>query len=186
MNKIRKAYCAIIVGFGLMLGAGAAQAALVNFTLTGDVDLLADAGNSYGLNMGDTISATGTFDDAVLISGTGIVSFGDGSGNSLTLNVGSEPFVASDDSNYGSGYPQLSLNSGTFDGLNVSILFGASSSFDSLNFWFDAYDDSGNLVSGTWTDFQMTPVPIPAAVWLFGSGLLGLVGIARRKKIKSI
>lgn len=26
-------------------------------------------------------------------------------------------------------------------------------------------------------------VPIPAAVWLFGSGLLGLVGIARRKPI---
>jgi len=26
------------------------------------------------------------------------------------------------------------------------------------------------------------PVPVPAAAWLFGSGLLGLVGIARRKK----
>ena len=26
------------------------------------------------------------------------------------------------------------------------------------------------------------PVPVPAAVWLFGSGLLGLVGMARRKK----
>jgi hypothetical protein len=26
-------------------------------------------------------------------------------------------------------------------------------------------------------------VPVPAAVWLFGSGLLGLVGIARRKKV---
>ena len=26
-------------------------------------------------------------------------------------------------------------------------------------------------------------VPIPAAVWLFGSGLLGLVGVARRKKV---
>ena len=25
-------------------------------------------------------------------------------------------------------------------------------------------------------------VPIPSAVWLFGSGLLGMVGIARRKK----
>lgn len=25
-------------------------------------------------------------------------------------------------------------------------------------------------------------VPVPAAVWLFGSGLLGLVGVARRKK----
>ncbi len=28
----------------------------------------------------------------------------------------------------------------------------------------------------------MTVVPVPAAVWLFGSGLLGLVGVARRKK----
>jgi len=30
-------------------------------------------------------------------------------------------------------------------------------------------------------DFS-TAVPIPAAAWLFGSGLLGLMGIARRKK----
>jgi probable HAF family extracellular repeat protein len=32
--------------------------------------------------------------------------------------------------------------------------------------------------------FLMTPttIPIPAAVWLFGSGLLGLLGIARRRK----
>lgn len=26
-----------------------------------------------------------------------------------------------------------------------------------------------------------TPVPVPAALWLFGSGLLGLIGVARRK-----
>ena len=30
--------------------------------------------------------------------------------------------------------------------------------------------------------FFTTPVPVPAAVWLFGSGLLGLAGIARRRK----
>ncbi|MDH5513939.1 MAG: VPLPA-CTERM sorting domain-containing protein [Gammaproteobacteria bacterium] len=29
--------------------------------------------------------------------------------------------------------------------------------------------------------YAPTPVPVPAAVWLFGSGLLGLVGVARRK-----
>ena len=28
----------------------------------------------------------------------------------------------------------------------------------------------------------VAPIPVPAAVWLFGSGLLGLVGVARRKK----
>lgn len=27
----------------------------------------------------------------------------------------------------------------------------------------------------------VNPIPVPAAVWLFGSGLIGLVGIARRK-----
>lgn len=26
-----------------------------------------------------------------------------------------------------------------------------------------------------------SPVPLPAAAWLFGSGLLGLIGVARRK-----
>ena len=32
------------------------------------------------------------------------------------------------------------------------------------------------------TSLTAAPVPIPAAVWLFGSGLLGLIGIAKRKK----
>jgi len=35
-----------------------------------------------------------------------------------------------------------------------------------------------NYVGGVATN----PVPVPAAVWLFGSGLLGLVGVARHKK----
>ena len=30
--------------------------------------------------------------------------------------------------------------------------------------------------------FTAVVVPVPPAVWLFGSGLLGLVGIARRRK----
>ena len=53
----------------------------------------------------------------------------------------------------------------------------------------------GNVGSG-WTPFDgtpytevynvaVTPVPVPAAVWLFGSGVLGLVGVARRRSRKS-
>ena len=37
--------------------------------------------------------------------------------------------------------------------------------------------------SAVWMNTQVNAVPVPAAVWLFGSGLLGLVGIARRKNV---
>jgi len=30
--------------------------------------------------------------------------------------------------------------------------------------------------------FSISAVPIPAAIWIFGSSLLGLFGMARRKK----
>jgi hypothetical protein len=33
------------------------------------------------------------------------------------------------------------------------------------------------------SESYVNTVPVPAAVWLFGSGLIGLVGVARRKKI---
>ena len=33
-----------------------------------------------------------------------------------------------------------------------------------------------------WDDVSLTPIPVPAAAWLFVSGLIGLSGIAMRKK----
>jgi len=38
------------------------------------------------------------------------------------------------------------------------------------------------LVTGTTLSGVASPVPVPAAAWLFGSGLLGLIGVARRKE----
>lgn len=43
---------------------------------------------------------------------------------------------------------------------------------------FVAIDQNGNIVG---TGNAVHVVPVPAAVWLFGSGLIGLVGVARRK-----
>ena len=50
---------------------------------------------------------------------------------------------------------------------------------------FSSFNANFDITSVTVDSFVPTPVaavPVPAAVWLFGSGLLGLVGIARRKK----
>jgi hypothetical protein len=33
-----------------------------------------------------------------------------------------------------------------------------------------------------WITYDITAVPLPAGVWLFGSGLLGLIGTSRRRK----
>jgi hypothetical protein len=39
-----------------------------------------------------------------------------------------------------------------------------------------------DFISPTGHSLYVSAVPVPAAVWLFGSGLLGLAGIARRRK----
>jgi len=67
---------------------------------------------------------------------------------------GGAPFT--DDSIAGS--PMID---GPFPGLNVNFDIG-----------------SGNSL----TVVSISSVPVPAAVWLFGSGLLGLVGVSRHKK----
>ncbi len=52
------------------------------------------------------------------------------------------------------------------------------------------YDESGSFdllcadsgcVSQSYSTFAPTSVPVPAAVWLFGSGLAGFIGFSRRK-----
>jgi len=61
-----------------------------------------------------------------------------------------------------------------------------SASFAWIFGFNDGTNDVGNLPGNTyytWAvyDGNISPVPVPATVWLFGSGLLGLAGLARRK-----
>ena len=73
-----------------------------------------------------------------------------------------------------------------------SILRGAYAYFDN----FLIYDstniyqttptnDNSTIANQTWAVWSNasspSAVPVPAAVWLFGSGLIGLIGVARRK-----
>lgn len=66
----------------------------------------------------------------------------------------------------------------------------------STNFLFN-FDKSGNQIGNTVTlsgfttanvlggEMIISAVPVPGAVWLFGSGLVGLLGLGRRKRYSS-
>lgn len=81
------------------------------------------------------------------------------------------------------------INGVFFDGgpiFNPGITTSVSLSFDPAFPEFVGFiNGQGDIdtAAGTYS-LVITPsaVPIPAAVWLFGSGLLGLIGVARRKK----
>jgi len=47
---------------------------------------------------------------------------------------------------------------------------------------FPGWNANFDITTAHVTSFDPGVIPVPAAVWLFGSGLLGLVGVARRRK----
>jgi hypothetical protein len=179
----------IIAGFVLLLfSTSASHASLVSFSVTGDPYFVA-AGNPFGLTACGTctesISADGVYDDSGLDGvGTEFVYFGSGSGNSITAHVGTIDFLETMDVDYAGGFdPFLEFQDGNLASINLLFTTGtngATADFSSSGILFG----SGSVLSGIWDagSFSTTPVPMPAAVWLFGSGLIGLVGVARRKR----
>jgi len=97
----------------------------------------------------------------------------------------------------GTKYVTFFNASNQFDGIKSTASWGVIRNSTAYADGEFVYDNNGNdfslLTSYTWDNtssyydavFTMSlssPVPIPAAVWLFGSGLLGLIGMARRNK----
>ena len=91
-----------------------------------------------------------------------------------TLSSGGDTFISD-------WFVPTSFTAGTVDGIRFTSTL-TSSINQTWHGWVSA--DSQGTPPAVWTGNPVTFnfVPIPPAVWLFGSGLLGLVGIARRKK----
>ena len=69
------------------------------------------------------------------------------------------------------------------DALTTSTMIFTGETFSTLGITPGAYEWTwGTGASADSFKLNVGAVPIPAAVWLFGSGLLGLIGVARRKK----
>ena len=85
---------------------------------------------------------------------------------------------------------EVDPNNSTTPFSNVqSDWYWSSTLTGSFPYFFDFTDGSFTIASkntniAAWAvyDGDVGAVPVPAAIWLFGSGLLGLVGMARRKK----
>jgi hypothetical protein len=83
------------------------------------------------------------------------------------------------------------INGAAYDGTTAILVKGGLFGSDWLGFfgvtYFETWNVSFNLchafIDGEcFAGDPIGEVPIPAAVWLFGSGLVGLAGVARRKK----
>ena len=134
------------------------------------------APSSISLTSSNDVSGLANTDFTIAALGDGTVSF-DWSYVSVDFNPDFDPF----------GY----LLNGTFiqvtdDGGSLSqsgfvsfaVLTGQVFGFRQLS-----TDSDFGAATTTVSDFSApSAIPVPAAVWLFGSGLIGLVGIARRKK----
>ena len=130
---------------------------------------------------GDFIGTTGTgsftYDDTT-ITGTGEEFISPIEGLSIEFNVFEQAFTESDDIDY-PDYPVLALLDGNVLFLDF-IVTGIEITPEGV-FGFEIFELSPVEGGGFEGELIVNPVPVPAAVWLFGSGLIGLIGLAIRK-----
>lgn len=167
----------IALALSTILGTGAASAAVVSFSGT--------------FTMYDPTGA--------VVGGSGVVlgSFDtNGAGGSLTSPTGFFGFAwsAHDISSTTNG--DGTVSSGMLFDWGASINIPVNVLWDGTggpgNVWSATDGDSDGIpgiamTAGPFTGFSpyfsgAVTVPVPAAAWLFGSGLAGLVGVARRRR----
>lgn len=100
---------------------------------------------------------------------TGTIDNGAGTVNGIAVNE----FAATitDSFTVASVQFQVIGNAGTGSSLSLTTY--------ALNPWAD---DIGGQIFTLYANANVSVVPVPAAVWLFGSGLLALIGVARGKR----
>ena len=198
----------VITTFVIVIFASSAKAATLSFDYTGTIITSPDgivpvstnfSGSfSYDDTLAGSTSSSGTIYfpadfslniDSTLINFVGVINVDDNSTSTLpgfdVIQIGRFGIT-----------PNPVLNGTLLNGISIDLTDSTQSvlSDESLPLDFDLADwsvggrllairplNSTNITLGR-IDTIVSTVPVPGAIWLFGSGLLGLVGIARRKK----
>lgn len=157
----------LLVGLVSLALSQPALAIPVQFSMEGLVTN-ADAGNAFNVSSGDVVSVHGFFDTDTASApltfnglnplGSGMVAFGAGTGNTLTVSVGDLTLFETDDVEHALGnFPALSFFNDGFD----EFLFAGSRQghfFGSFFSQFEGLDSSGLAFDGCW----ICPVGSPA------------------------
>jgi hypothetical protein len=115
--------------------------------------------NALMVATGDAVAFTPNVPGAAPYSATNTVS-----GNTLGLAGATAEFILGlKNTNTGIWLADVSVNPLNLAGTAFNVIFETA---------------PGTLLA---VDLVIAQVPVPAAIWLFGSGLLGLIGVARRK-----
>lgn len=139
-----------------------------------------------------TISSPTTGLETASVTGSGTLTVNDGA---VTPGILSADLAWIDIASFGvagsiNTQGTANLTNITYTGSDTDLvaLANAGTGIQTATFQFTSATSLTDLFSNssqvTTTSFSgsIAAVPLPAAVWLFGSGLLGLVGIARRRR----
>jgi hypothetical protein len=159
----------LLLGGALFVSASVAQAATSFYPTDGDINFILETGDlgDYTLAIFDEEADIGVgpsleVTPPELIFWDGVSTLSDADANTLTIDG---DFV-------------LAVQCpacGAWTGGEVDL--GSPFTTPDANAYVVTFGD----IRGLELIVDVAPVPVPAAVWLFGSGLLGLVGVARRR-----
>ena len=134
------------------------------FGLAATIDAGGNLIGGGSLTIGGTVASLG-YNSGTLLTGT-LTAFG-------FPNAGGDPLEFLLDVTGGDA-------AGLYGGAPAGVILGGGTGFGG-DFSTD-FDNLFNSQPGTGTAVaDVAPVPLPAALWLFGTGLLGLIGVGRRR-----
>lgn len=179
------------------MGAAAAQAApVVNFNYAGDFTMYDGVGAGFGGLVGVDTGVTGTMS---MDMGTGMGNAAISSPNTFYGALWTAHNITLQATGPGTVVANMLFDWNGNNNIGVTVGFSMTPTAWVTSPYVDAYQfsittTSSDMPGGPFAGFKPTfggtatvtsvdtgAVPVPAAAWLLGSGLLGLVGIGRRK-----